>query len=74
MEGADSVRPHRWQPTPVFLPGKSCGRRSLVDYSPWGWEEWDRAETARPSLCPGGPGVGAPATSILQVYKEHSCP
>ena len=22
--------------TPVFLPGKSRGHRSLVDYSPWG--------------------------------------
>ena len=26
----------KWQPTPVFLPGKSHGQRSLVDYSPWG--------------------------------------
>ena len=25
-----------WQPTPVFLPGESCGHRSLVGYSPWG--------------------------------------
>ena len=25
-----------WQPTPVFLPGKSHGRRSLVGCSPWG--------------------------------------
>ena len=24
------------QPTPVFLPGKSLGQRSLVGYSPWG--------------------------------------
>ena len=24
------------QPTPVLLPGKSHGQRSLVDYSPWG--------------------------------------
>ena len=24
------------QPTPVFLPGKFHGQRSLVDYSPWG--------------------------------------
>ena len=23
-----------WQPTPVFLPGESCGQRSLVGYSP----------------------------------------
>ena len=25
----------KWQPTPVFLPGKSHGQRSLVGYSPW---------------------------------------
>ena len=24
------------QPTPIFLPGKSHGQRSLTDYSPWG--------------------------------------
>ena len=26
----------KWQPPPVFLPGKSRGQRSLVGYSPWG--------------------------------------
>ena len=26
-------------PTPVFLPGKSHGQRSLVGYSPWGHKE-----------------------------------
>ena len=26
----------KWQPTPVFLPGKSYGQRSLVGYRPWG--------------------------------------
>ena len=26
----------KWQPTPVFLPGKFHGQRSLVGYSPWG--------------------------------------
>ena len=29
---------NKWQPTPVFLPGKSHGQRSLVGYSPWGWK------------------------------------
>ena len=24
----------KWQPTPIFLPGKSHGQRSLVGYSP----------------------------------------
>ena len=26
----------KWQPTPIFLPGKSHGQRSLAGYSPWG--------------------------------------
>ena len=26
----------KWQPTPVFLPGKFHGQRSPVGYSPWG--------------------------------------
>ena len=26
----------KWQPSPIFLPGKSLGQRSLVDYSLWG--------------------------------------
>ena len=26
----------KWQPTPVFLPGESQGRGSLVGYRPWG--------------------------------------
>ena len=30
-----------WQPTPIFLPGKSHGPRSLVGYSPWGCKELD---------------------------------
>ena len=25
----------KWQPVPVFLPGKSHGQRSLAGYSPW---------------------------------------
>ena len=31
----------KWQPTPVFLPGKSHGQRSLVGYHPWGYKELD---------------------------------
>ena len=34
----------QWHPTPVLLPGKSHGWRSLVGYSPWGCEEWDTTE------------------------------
>ena len=31
----------KWQPTPVLLPGKSHGRRSLVGWSSWGHKELD---------------------------------
>ena len=46
LPGGGSVRPSKWtetfpwrrqwQSTPVLLPGKSHGQRSLVGYSPWG--------------------------------------
>ena len=29
----------KWQPTPVFLPGKFQGQRSLGGYSPWSHRE-----------------------------------
>ena len=34
----------QWHPTPVLLPGKSHGRRSLVGCSPWGRQESDTTE------------------------------
>ena len=34
----------QWHPTPVLLPGKSHGRRSLVGCRPWGRKESDRTE------------------------------
>ena len=29
----------KWQPTPIFLPGKSHGPKSLAGYSPWSHKE-----------------------------------
>ena len=37
-------RRRNWQPTPVFLPGKSHGWRSLVSCSPWGHWKSDMTE------------------------------
>ena len=34
----------KWQSTPVLLPGKSHGQRSLVGYSPWGHKQSDMTE------------------------------
>ena len=38
------IRRRQWHPTPVLLPRKSHGRRSLVGCSPWGGEESDTTE------------------------------
>ena len=35
---------NKWHPTPVLLPRKSHGQRSLVGCSPWGREESDTTE------------------------------
>ena len=40
--GKNRRRP--WQPSPVLLPGKSHGWRSLVGFGPWGCEESDTTE------------------------------
>ena len=55
----------QWQPTPVLLPGKSHGRRSLVACSPWGREEWDTVERLpfHFSLSCTGEGNGNPFPS-----------
>ena len=34
----------KWEPTPVFLPEKFHGQRSLASYGPWGHEESDTTE------------------------------
>ena len=56
------MRRMQWHPTPVLLPGKSHGRRSLVDCSPWGSWESDTTERLRFhfSLSCTGEGHGNP--------------
>ena len=55
-------RRRHWRPTPILLPGKSHGWRSLVGCSPWGRKESDTIE--RPdfhfSLSCIGEGNGNP--------------
>ena len=63
----------QWQPTPVGLPGKSHGRRSLVGCSQWGHKESDTTE--RPhfhfSLSCIGEGNGNPLQcSCLENPKD----
>ena len=37
----------KWQPTPVFLPGESQGRQSLVGCKLWGRTESDTTEAVQ---------------------------
>ena len=54
-------RRRQWQPTPVLLPGKSHGRRSLVGCSPWAatsislftFMHWRRKWQPTPVFLPG---------------------
>ena len=44
MRGTQVQRRRQWHPTPILLPGKSNGRKSLVGCSPWGRKELDTIE------------------------------
>ena len=44
--GWEDLLEKEWQPTPVLLPGKLHGQRSLAGYSPWGLKESDTTEHA----------------------------
>ena len=39
--GQEDPLSRKWQPTPVFLPGKFCGQGSLTGYRPQGHKELD---------------------------------
>ena len=41
----------KWQPTPVFLPGKSPAQGSLGGYCPWDLEELDTTEPLSTAQC-----------------------
>ena len=63
----------QWQPTPLLLPGKSHGQRSLVGCSPWGRKESDTTERLHFhfSLSCIGEGNGTPLQcSCLENPKD----
>ena len=51
-------RRRQWHPTPVLLPGKSHGRRSLVGCSPWGRLDWNVTERLHFHFSLSGVGEG----------------
>ena len=67
----------KWQPTSVLLPGKSCGWRSLVGYSPWGhksqtWLSNFTSLTSLTSYFISGEGNGNPLQcSCLENLRDR---
>ena len=71
----------KWQLTPVFLPGKSHGWRSLVGYNPWGGKELDTTERLHFSfflyssvLLAGAPISELPVVLLRSCNKKQSPP
>ena len=66
----------QWQPTPVFLPGKPHGRRSLVGCRLWGHTESDTAEATQQQQQPsawGFPGGSDGPTFPQQSHLTADC-
>ena len=62
--------PWAWQPTLVFLPGKSHGHRSLVGYSPQGHKELDTTERQHLDL----KETSTPVTPCPYIYCQTQGP
>ena len=58
----------KWQPTPVFLPGKSQGWGSLVGCHLWGHAELDTTERLNNNNNPYQCGLGIHIHVLLQKY------
>ena len=43
LQPSQSLWRRKWQPAPVFFPGKFCGQKTLVGHSSWGHKESDIA-------------------------------
>ena len=58
-EISSGAKRRKWQPTPVFLPGKFHGQRNLMGYSSWGRKELDTAEYTRNKELMGSKAIEA---------------
>ena len=54
--------------TPVLLPGKAHGQRSLVGYSPWGHKELDMTERLHFSYSVGCPFLLMISITVWKIF------
>ena len=59
----------QWHPTPVLLPGKSHGQRSLVGYNPWGCEASDTTERLHSHFSLSGIGEEVATHSSVLAWR-----
>ena len=66
----------KWQPTPVFLPGESQGRGSLVGCCLWGCTELDTTEVTQQQQggVKGVEGQGVDNGTLLCWFPEYCRP
>ena len=64
----------KWQLTPVFLPGKSHGQRSLAGYSSWVVEESDTSEQLSTHIRTSYPAPASPCHPQVLVSYAGSRP
>ena len=62
----------KWLSTPVFLPGKFQGQRSLADYSPWGHKELGKTERLSTATIASSFYIFT-AHTIISRYSKYSC-
>ena len=63
----------KWQPTPVFLPGKSHGWWSLVGYHPWVAKSWTRLSDFRTQKQPKCSLTDEWIKKMWSVYTAEYC-
>ena len=62
----------KWQPTPVFLPGKSHRQRSLVGYSPWGRKSESVSEVTQSCSTVCNPmECSLPSSSVHGIFQAR---
>ena len=64
----------KWQPTPVLLPGKFHGWRSLVGYSPWGHKSWTWLSDFTFISFSGWPTCFPTSAENVLFWMEHNFP
>ena len=61
----------KWQPTPVFLPGESQGRRSLVGCRLWGRTESDTTEATQQQYLPLSNSMDMNVNKCWEIVKDR---